>query len=41
MTLEGKYNIVVHKLNRRAPIVAIKLEDFCEIIEMLKKNKVL
>ena len=41
MQMEGKYNIVLHKLNRRPPIVAIKLEDFCELIEMLKKNKVL
>ena len=41
MAMEGKYKIVVHKLNRRPPIVAIQLDDFCEIIEMLRKNKVL
>ena len=41
MQMQGKYNIVLHKLNRRPPIVAIKLDDFCELIEILKKNKVL
>lgn len=41
MQMEGKYKIVIHKLNRRPPIVAIQLDDFCEIIEMLRKNKVL
>ena len=36
-----KYRIVVHKMNRRPPVVLIELDDFCELVEMLKRNGVI
>jgi len=36
-----RYNIVVHKMNRRPPVVAMTLDDFVEIVGMLKHNGIL
>jgi len=41
MPHDGHYNIVVHKRNHRPPIVAMHLEDFTELLEMLKRNGVI
>jgi len=38
---ETKYNIVLHKMNRRPPVVIIELGDFCELVQMLKQSGVL
>jgi len=35
------YNVVIHKRNHQAPIAALTLEDFLELVEMMKKNGVL
>lgn len=41
MPINENYNIVIHKKNHRPPIVAMQLDDFLEITEMLKRNQVL
>ena len=41
MPHDGHYNLVVHKRNHRPPIVAMHLEDFRELLEMLKRNGVI
>ena len=43
-TLAGMYqdktkiNVVVHKLNRRPPVVVLSFDDFCELVEICKNN---
>jgi hypothetical protein len=37
----SKYGVVVHKLNRRPPVAILTLDDFLEIVEMLKANKLI
>ena len=41
MPKDGHYNVVIHKRNHQAPIAALTLEDFLELVEMMKKNGVL
>jgi hypothetical protein len=41
MPQDTNYNIVLHKRNRSGVIVAMTLEDFQEIVEKLKANKIL
>jgi len=36
-----KYNVVVHKINRRPPVAILTLDDFLELVEMLKANKII
>ena len=38
---KSKYNIVLHKMNRRPPVVIIELSDFCELVQMLRQNGIL
>jgi len=41
MPQDTNYNLVFHKKNRQGTIVAMSIEDFKEIIEMLTKNKII
>ena len=41
MPIDDKYNLVIHKRNHQASIVAMQLDDFLEIVQMLKANRVL
>lgn len=41
MPNDENYNLVFHKRNRKGTIVAMKLEDFEELIEMLIKNQII
>jgi hypothetical protein len=41
MPQDSNYNLVFHKRNRQGTIVAMTLEDFREIVAMLKSNKIL
>jgi hypothetical protein len=41
MPVDQNYNVVFHKRNRQGTIVAMSIEDFKEIIEMLTKNKII
>ena len=36
-----KYKVVVHKMNRRPPVVIMEVADWLEIVEMLKANGVI
>lgn len=40
-TDKTKYNVVVHKRNRRPPVAILSFDDFCELVEMLKANGVI
>lgn len=35
------YNIVIHKRNHQPPIVALHLDDFMELVTMLKRERIL
>lgn len=41
MPNDGNYNLVFHKRNRKGTVVAMKIEDFTEIIQMLIANKII
>ena len=41
MPKDSNYNLVFHKRNRKGTIVAMTLEDFKEIVQMLITNKIL
>lgn len=41
MPNESNYNVVLHKRNRQGTIVAMTLEDFTELISMLKQNQII
>lgn len=41
MPKDSNYNLVFHKRNRKGTIVAMTLEDFKEIIQMLTINKII
>jgi len=41
MPQDTNYNLVFHKKNRQGTIVAMSIEDFKEIIEMLTQNKII
>ena len=41
MPLDNNYNVVIHKRNHQPPIAALHLEDFLELVQMLKQNNVL
>lgn len=36
-----KYKVIAHKMNRRPPIAVLYLDDFLELVEMMRKNGVL
>lgn len=41
MPQDQNYNIVFHKKNRKGTIVAMTIEDFKEILEMLITNQII
>lgn len=41
MPQDGHYNVIVHKRNHQPPIAALHLEDFLELLQMLKRNGIL
>lgn len=41
MPQDENYNIVFHKKNRKGTIVAMTIEDFKELLEMLINNKII
>jgi len=41
MPNDSNYNLVFHKKNRKGTIVAMTLEDFREIVQMLISNKII
>jgi hypothetical protein len=41
MPNDQNYNLIFHKRNRQGTIVAMTLEDFKEIIQMLKSNQII
>jgi hypothetical protein len=41
MPNDSNYNVVFHKRSRQGVIVAMTLDDFKEIIQMLKSNKII
>jgi hypothetical protein len=41
MPNDSNYNIVFHKKNRKGTIVAMTIEDFKELLEMLITNKII
>lgn len=41
MPNDSNYNVVFHKRSRQGVIVAMTMDDFKEIIQMLKSNKVI
>ena len=41
MPQDQNYNVVFHKKNRKGTIVAMTIEDFKEILEMLITNKII
>jgi hypothetical protein len=41
MPNDENYNLVFHKKNRQGTIVAMTIEDFKEIIEMLTNNQII
>lgn len=38
---KGMYNLIFHKRNRQGTIVAMELDDFLEILQMLIKNGII
>jgi len=38
---DSNYNVVFHKRSRQGVIVAMTLDDFKELIQMLKSNKII
>ena len=38
MPQDDNYNIVIHKRNHQASIVAMSMDDFMELVTMLKRN---
>lgn len=41
MPQDENYNVVFHKRNRQGVVVAMSMEDFKEIIQMLTANKII
>jgi hypothetical protein len=41
MPNDTNYNIVIHKRNHQASIVAMSMDDFMELVQMLKANHIL
>ena len=41
MPQDENYNLVFHKKNRKGTIVAMTIEDFKELLEMLIQNKII
>jgi hypothetical protein len=41
MPTDNNYNIVIHKRNHQASIVAMSMDDFMELVEMLRRNGIL
>jgi hypothetical protein len=41
MPNDSNYNVVFHKRNRKGTIVAMNIEDFKEILEMLIANRII
>jgi hypothetical protein len=41
MPQDSNYNIVFHKRNRQGTVVAMTIEDFKEIIQMLTQNQII
>lgn len=41
MPSDDNYNLVFHKKNRKGTIVAMTIEDFKELLEMLIQNKII
>jgi hypothetical protein len=41
MPKDNNYNIVVHKRNRQGVVVSMTLEDFVELVTMLKSNQII
>jgi hypothetical protein len=41
MPNDSNYNLVFHKKNRKGTIVAMTIEDFRELLEMLITNKII
>jgi hypothetical protein len=41
MPNDTNYNIVIHKRNHQASIVAMSMDDFMELVEMLRRNGIL
>jgi len=41
MPNDTNYNIVIHKRNHQASIVAMSMDDFMELVQMLKTNHIL
>jgi hypothetical protein len=41
MPKDDNYNLVFHKRNRKGTIVAMTLEDFKELLEMLIQNQII
>lgn len=33
-----KYNVVIHKRNRMPPLAIMTFDDFCELVQMMRKN---
>jgi hypothetical protein len=41
MPKDTNYNILLHKRNRQGVVVSMMLDDFIEILKMLKQNKII
>ena len=41
MPQDSNYNVVFHKKNRQGVVVSMTMEDFLEIVQMLKSNKII
>jgi hypothetical protein len=41
MPQNSNINVVVHKRNHQAPVACLSLEDFLDLVQMLKKNQIL
>lgn len=41
MPKDNNYNVVIHKRNHQPPIAAMNLDDFMELVEMLKRNHII
>jgi hypothetical protein len=38
MPQDNNYNVVIHKRNHQPPIAALHLDDFVELLKMLKRS---
>lgn len=41
MPKDSNYNLVFHKKNRQGVVVSMTMEDFLELIQMLKSNQII